>query len=152
MASYKMSTRTFPGVKRPGLGINHPSHSSAEVKERVELYLYSTSVPPWQVIVWTLRFRTVIRNICHKSHHTTQWILFTPDLSNTSIFFSVGSECLVCTGCWKTLELEKTAPDDWRVCEWVACNTTSTQLGRFGEQSEEDEVPGKGERYKDSPC
>jgi len=25
-------------------------------------------------------------------------------------------------------------------------------LGRFGEQSEEDEVSGKGERYKDSPC
>jgi hypothetical protein len=31
---YKVS---FPGVKRPGRGVDHPSPSSAEVKERVEL-------------------------------------------------------------------------------------------------------------------
>ena len=30
----------FPGVKRPGRGVDHPP-SSAEVKESVELYLYS---------------------------------------------------------------------------------------------------------------
>ena len=30
----------FPGVKRPGPGVDHPLPSSAEVKERVELYLY----------------------------------------------------------------------------------------------------------------
>ena len=29
------------GVKRPGRGVDHPPPSSAEVKERVELYLYS---------------------------------------------------------------------------------------------------------------
>ena len=29
---------SFPGVKRPGRGVNHPP-SNAEVKERVELYL-----------------------------------------------------------------------------------------------------------------
>ena len=33
----------IPGVKRPGLVVNHPPHSSAEVKERVELYIYSPS-------------------------------------------------------------------------------------------------------------
>jgi hypothetical protein len=27
----------FPGVKRPGLGVDHPSSSATEVKERVEL-------------------------------------------------------------------------------------------------------------------
>ena len=32
---------SFPGVKRPGRGVNHPPPSSAEVKERVETYLYS---------------------------------------------------------------------------------------------------------------
>jgi hypothetical protein len=32
---------SFPGVKRPGSGVNHPPTSSAEVKEIVELYLYS---------------------------------------------------------------------------------------------------------------
>ena len=31
------------GVKRPGRGVDHPPASSAEVKERVELYLYSPS-------------------------------------------------------------------------------------------------------------
>jgi len=29
---------TFPWVKRPGSGVDHPS--SSEVKERVDLYLY----------------------------------------------------------------------------------------------------------------
>jgi len=48
-ASYTMGTGSFPGVKRPGLGVDHPPASSAEVKERVELYLYSTSGPSWPV-------------------------------------------------------------------------------------------------------
>ena len=29
---------SFPGVKRSGRGVNHPPPSSAEVKERVDLY------------------------------------------------------------------------------------------------------------------
>ena len=33
---------SFPGVKRPERGVDHPPASSAEVKERVELFLYST--------------------------------------------------------------------------------------------------------------
>jgi hypothetical protein len=36
---------SFPGVKRPGRGVDHPPPSIAEVKERVELYLYSPSGP-----------------------------------------------------------------------------------------------------------
>ena len=35
----------FPGVKRPRRGINHTPISSAEVKERVALYMYSPSEP-----------------------------------------------------------------------------------------------------------
>jgi hypothetical protein len=42
-AYYTMSTRSFTGVKRPGRGVNHPTPSSAEVKEWVELYLYFPS-------------------------------------------------------------------------------------------------------------
>jgi hypothetical protein len=30
---------SFPGVKRPGRGVDHPPSSSAEVKERLEVYL-----------------------------------------------------------------------------------------------------------------
>jgi len=40
-----VGTRSFPGVRRPGRGVDHPPQYSAEVKERVELYLYSTSGP-----------------------------------------------------------------------------------------------------------
>jgi hypothetical protein len=41
---------SFQGVKRPGRGVDHPPSSSARVKERVELYLYSPSWPSWPVI------------------------------------------------------------------------------------------------------
>jgi len=40
-----MDTRSFPGVKRPGLGVDHQPPSSAKGIERVELYLYSPSGP-----------------------------------------------------------------------------------------------------------
>jgi hypothetical protein len=45
---------SFPGVKRPGRGVDHPPPSSAEVKERVELYLYAPSGPSWPVLGRTL--------------------------------------------------------------------------------------------------
>jgi len=48
-ASYTMGNGFFPGLKRLGLGVNHPPSYSAEVKERVELYHYSTSGPSWPV-------------------------------------------------------------------------------------------------------
>ena len=49
-ASYTMGAGSFPGVKRQGRGVDHPPPSSAEVKERVELYLYSDSGPLWPVL------------------------------------------------------------------------------------------------------
>ena len=39
-ASNTMGTGSFPGVKRPGRGTDHPPSPSAEIKERVELYYY----------------------------------------------------------------------------------------------------------------
>jgi len=48
-ASYTMGTGSFPGVKRSGRGVDHPPPYSAEVKERVKLYLYSPSGPLWLV-------------------------------------------------------------------------------------------------------
>jgi len=53
-ASYTMGTGSFPGVKWPKRGVDHPPPISAEVKERVELYLYSPSGPSWPVLGWTL--------------------------------------------------------------------------------------------------
>ena len=49
-ASYRMGTGSLPGVKWPGRGADRPPPSSAEVKERVELYLYSPSGPSWPVL------------------------------------------------------------------------------------------------------
>jgi hypothetical protein len=40
-ASCTIRTGLLHGVKRPERGVIHPTPSSAEVKERVELYLYS---------------------------------------------------------------------------------------------------------------
>ena len=57
-ASYTMGTDSFPGVKRPGHGVDHSGPSSAEVKERVEPYLYSTSGPSWTVLGWALPLLT----------------------------------------------------------------------------------------------
>ena len=47
---YTLGTGSFLRVKRPGRGGNHPPTSTAEVKERVPLYLYSPCEPPWPVL------------------------------------------------------------------------------------------------------
>ena len=49
-ASYTTGTGSFPWVKRPGRGVDHPTSSSTEVKERVDLYLYFPSGPSWPVL------------------------------------------------------------------------------------------------------
>jgi hypothetical protein len=41
---------SFPGVRRPGRGVNHPPPSSAKVKETVELYLHSPSGASWPLL------------------------------------------------------------------------------------------------------
>ena len=49
-ASYTMGARTFSGVKRPGHGVDTHTPSSAEVKEREELYFYFPSGSSWPVL------------------------------------------------------------------------------------------------------
>ena len=44
-ASNTMGTGSFPGVQRPGRGVDHPPPFSAEVKKRVRLYLSSPFGP-----------------------------------------------------------------------------------------------------------
>jgi hypothetical protein len=49
-ASCTMGTVSFPGVKGQRLGVDHPPQSTAEVKEGLELYLYSPCGPSWPVL------------------------------------------------------------------------------------------------------
>jgi len=48
--SCTMVTGSFLGVKRLGHGVEHPSPSSSEVKEIVEVYLYSPAGPLWPLL------------------------------------------------------------------------------------------------------
>ena len=45
-ASHTTGTGSFPGVKRPGRGVDHPPPSSAEVKERIAIPL----LPLWAFV------------------------------------------------------------------------------------------------------
>jgi len=49
-SSFKTGTGfLFWGVKLPRRGVNHPPPTIAEGKEKVKLYLYSSSGPSWPV-------------------------------------------------------------------------------------------------------
>ena len=43
--SYTMGTGSFPGLKRLKRGVDQPLLPSAEIKERVALYIYSPTGP-----------------------------------------------------------------------------------------------------------
>jgi hypothetical protein len=49
-ASYIMGTRSFPAVKRPGRGVNHPPHLAPRLIKRIQLYIYSLSGLSWSVL------------------------------------------------------------------------------------------------------
>jgi hypothetical protein len=49
-----MGTVSFSGVQRPGHGVDHPPLSNHEVKVRVQLHIYSPSMPSWPVLEQTL--------------------------------------------------------------------------------------------------
>jgi hypothetical protein len=60
----------FPGVKRPRLDVNHSTPSSAEVKEKVYLYLYSRCGSSWPVWGWTcLLIRSISSRFWGEKNH-----------------------------------------------------------------------------------
>jgi len=76
--SYVMGTGSFPGVKRPGRGADHPPPSSAEVKRKVELQIDSTSGPSWHLLGRTLPLPLhYIYLYTDNLSHTFQVITFT---------------------------------------------------------------------------
>jgi len=62
-ASLQWVLGLFPGVKWQGHGINCPPSSITEVKERVELYVYSPFGPSWPVLGCTLPWRSFFKYI-----------------------------------------------------------------------------------------
>ena len=72
-ASSTMGTGSLArGEKRLGRGFDHPPQPSAEVKERVELNLYSPSGPSWSVMGWTLLICNLL--IWPRSAHSGQGV------------------------------------------------------------------------------
>jgi hypothetical protein len=49
-ASYTTGTGSFPGIKRPVRGVDHPPPANAEVEGRVELCISSPSGLSWPVL------------------------------------------------------------------------------------------------------
>jgi len=56
----------FQGVKWQGLGVDHPLPTNAEVKERVELYVFPSA--SWPLLGWNVKFTLYFTcNVCHKN-------------------------------------------------------------------------------------
>jgi hypothetical protein len=47
---------SLPRVKRPGRDVSHPPLSNADINDRVEQHLHSSSVLSWPVLGWTLPY------------------------------------------------------------------------------------------------
>ena len=77
-----MGTGSFLVVKRPGCGVDHPPLSSAEVKERVKLYLCSSSGPSWPVI---LPFDSLL--LCDQKYHNRGNKSYTSPSTANIVFF-----------------------------------------------------------------
>jgi hypothetical protein len=104
-----MGTGSFPGVKWPGRGVEHPPPPRVEVKERVQLYLYSTSGPSWPVIGCTLPLL-----YCHDSFFTVPIVILTTcslsillDLWNTEclLYMKLGGPQSPCGRFWRTVHI-----------------------------------------------
>jgi hypothetical protein len=98
-ASYTRGTGSFPEAKRPGRDAEHPPSSIAEVKERVELYLYSPFVPSWPVLGQTVSKRGVRRQITMKVSNNK----FYENPSSGSLVVTCG-QTEVCTGLTKVTD------------------------------------------------
>jgi hypothetical protein len=65
-ASYAVCTIAFLGVKRPGLGVDHPPTSSSEVKERGETRIY------WVNILLLRFYNLILILLCRETYFVIQ--------------------------------------------------------------------------------
>jgi len=78
---------SFPGVQCPAYGNDHSVSSSAQVKERAELYLYILSGPSWPV----LGCRIIIFTLTSIPHVIHSYYLFSMCFC---LWFVMGHICL----------------------------------------------------------
>ena len=107
-------TGSFPAVRRPECGVDYPSPPTAEVKERVQLYLYSPSGISWPVQGWTLpspsvTIRTMSFSITMQTTHVS--------VTAQTVYVS---RCLATTQTWSAVE------QSWIMNSWSGCETSWT--------------------------
>jgi len=88
-----MGTRSFPRVKQPGRGVDHPPPSCAGVKERVKLYLCFSSGPLWPVLGWTLPLP--YSPIMADSSEYTLYMLFLPGNGGVLLILPGSRRCIL---------------------------------------------------------
>jgi hypothetical protein len=94
-ASYTIGTGCFPGVKRRGRGVDRQPQFNSEVKERVQLYLYSPFGPSWPVMGWSY-FRFLYFVYCPVTEYVKRrfgnWIRLRPQTKGCGGIYIAGSD------------------------------------------------------------
>ena len=98
-ASCTMGTASFPGVKRPGRGADHPAPSSAEVEGRVKLYICSPSGPSGPVLGRTF---TLYSNTLSLRSYLNVSDQFPHPYKSMQIYSSGCCNSYICIENWKT--------------------------------------------------
>jgi hypothetical protein len=68
-ASYTMGTASFPGIKRPGRGVDHPPNLTPRLKKEYSYTSNSTSGPSWTVLGRTFTFTFTFTFTLFRSTH-----------------------------------------------------------------------------------
>ena len=121
-ASCTMGTGSFPGVKRPGRGVDHPPPFSAEAEGRVQLYtsIYSPSGPSGPVLGRTF---TVVHGrwysqncIVRDTQHNLEWTDAQKILNLNPYVHSLSMLCTQQTVCSQDPVNDhwKTKADEWK--------------------------------------
>jgi hypothetical protein len=121
--------RVFPGVKAAGAWRWPPTPSSVEVKEGVELYIYSPSGPSWHVLGWTLPLPlplpshriTLTSGDEYKARNSSLWC--TP---SSTLFSHTLSMCIFVGKKFRVSYRHKTNISWVCVCHWECRSETIT--------------------------